>query len=236
MGSTLPLQRSDLPPAVIELATRLGARSVPDGSTVSLVQKGKMKRALGTDSWMSFTARQSIEIGACNFAWRARFSPFGLVSVCDALENGIGRLDVKALGYIPMVRTPHTPALVRGELMRYLAELPWAPDAILENSALRWRVGSGDIIVGAGEGTSAVDVIFGLDGAGRIATAFAPDRPRSAIDPILLTPWRGRFSDYRLHQGRWLPFAGEVAWEIDGKEEKYWQGTIESWVTDSEML
>ena len=27
----------------------------------------------------------------------------------------------------------------------------------------------------------------------------------------------------------WIPFAGEVAWEIDGKEEVYWQGRIETW-------
>lgn len=189
-----------------------------------------MKRALGTDSWMSFTAHQSIAIKACNFAWRARFSPFGLISACDSLENGIGRLDVKALGYIPIVRTPHTPALTRGELMRYLAELAWAPDAILDNTALRWRKGgAGDLIVGAGEGETAVEIYFGLDSAGRIATAFAPDRPRSAVDPILPTPWRGRFSDYRLHQGRWIPFAGDVAWEIDGQQEIYWQGTIQNW-------
>jgi hypothetical protein len=45
----------------------------------------------------------------------------------------------------------------------------------------------------------------------------------------LPTPWRGRFSDYRRHFGRWLPFAGEVGWEIDGKEIVYWQGKIADW-------
>ncbi len=194
-----------------------------------------MKRTLGKDTWMSFTARQWIQTGACNFAWRARFAPFGLVAACDALIDGVGRLDVTALGLIPIVRTPRTPALVRGELMRYLAELAWAPDAILENSALRWRKGrSGDIIVGAGKGASAAEITLGLDNAGRIATAFAPDRPRSAGDPILLTPWHGRFSDYRLHQERWIPFAGEVAWELDGRTEDYWQGNLESWETAPE--
>jgi hypothetical protein len=45
----------------------------------------------------------------------------------------------------------------------------------------------------------------------------------------LPTPWRGRFSDYRQHEGRWIPFAGEVAWEIEGKHEVYFEGQIESW-------
>jgi hypothetical protein len=192
-----------------------------------------MKRALGKDAWMSFTARQTIDIGASNFAWHARIAPLGAVSVCDALEQGIGRLDVTALGCIPLVRTVSTPALVRGELMRYLAELAWAPDAILRNSTLRWRQADGGaIVVGAGRDEVAVEVSFGLDSVGRIETAFASDRPRSAVEPSLPTPWRGRFWDYQRHESRWIPFAGEVAWVIEGREEVYWQGTIERWQCD----
>jgi hypothetical protein len=71
--------------------------------------------------------------------------------------------------------------------------------------------------------------MLSLDSSGRIADAFAPDRPHSATEPIPLTPWRGQFSDYRRVGTVWLPFAGEVAWEIDGKQIPYWQGQIESW-------
>lgn len=119
---------------------------------------------------------------------------------------------------------------MRGELMRYLAELAWAPDAILFNTALRWREDGPDgLAVSAGAGETAAEVMLSLDNEGRIAGAFAPDRPRSATAPFLPTPWRGRFSDYRQHRGMWLPFAGEVAWEINGKEEIYWQGRVEHW-------
>ena len=31
--------------------------------------------------------------------------------------------------------------------------------------------------------------------------------------------------------GFWIPFAGEVAWEIDGRQEVYWQGRVETWET-----
>ena len=119
--------------------------------------------------------------------------------------------------------------------MRYLAELPWAPDAILLNTELRWReVGPDELAVSAGVGESAAEVTLNLDSEGRIAGAFAPDRPRSATAPFLPTPWRGRFSDYRRHNGMWLPFAGEVGWEIDGVEETYWQGRIEHWDAQNE--
>jgi hypothetical protein len=72
-------------------------------------------------------------------------------------------------------------------------------------------------------------VLLSLDGDGRITGAFAADRPRSAVAPTLPTPWRGRFSDYRLHAGHWLPFAGEVAWEIDAEPLTYWQCPLDDW-------
>jgi hypothetical protein len=146
------------------------------------------------------------------------------------LQHGEGQLDVTALGFITLIRAERSVALMRGELMRYLAELALAPDAILLNTALRWRAdGSDRLAVGAGTGETAAEVVLMLNSDGQVASAFAPDRPRSATPPFLPTPWRGRFSDYRLHLGRWLPFAAEVAWEIDGKEELYWQGQIERW-------
>jgi hypothetical protein len=186
-----------------------------------------MKQA-GAARWMKFTARQTISIDECAFAWRARISPLGIVVVCDALEEARGRLEVLAFGIIPISRAAHSFALMRGELMRYLAELAWAPEAILLNTALRWRVDGPDrLTVSAGSGETAAEVMLTLDADGRIACAFAPDRARSTTAPFLPTPWRGRFSAYRQQDGMWLPFAGEVGWEIDGNDEIYWQGRIE---------
>ena len=189
----------------------------------------------GAARWMPFSARQTIAIRECAFEWRARAGPLGMVSVCDALKDGEGRLDVLALGIVPITRAERTSTLVRGELMRYLAELAWAPDAILLNTELRWREdGPDDLAVSAGTGETMAEVVLSLDSQGRIAGAFAPDRPRSATAPFLPTPWRGRFSDFRRHDDTWLPFAGEVGWEIDGVEELYWQGRMERWDTRNE--
>ncbi len=222
-----------LPAAVHDLAIRLGQPD-DDRGVVRLTQTGRMKRSLDAQSWMAFTATQTISTRACEFDWRANAGPFGMISARDALDHGEGHFDILALGVIPIARAEHTPALVRGELMRYLAELAWAPAAILLNTSLRWRVDGRDTLaVSAGVGETASEVILSLDGDGRIGGAFAPDRPRSAAAPFLPTPWRGRFSDYRLHGGLWLPFAGEVAWEIDGKEVVYWQGRIDQWAAQT---
>lgn len=219
-----------LPTAVQDLANRLGVVAGDHPSSIRLTQTGRMKADLKSKAWMAFTASQSISAHRCEFDWRARAGPFGLISGRDALADGEGRFDIMALGVIPLARAAHTAALVRGELMRYLAEIAWVPHAILHNHGLNWEVIDAEtLVVRAGAGDTACRVVLGLDSDGRIASAFAADRPRSATAPTLPTPWRGRFSDYRLHEGLWLPFAAEVAWEIDGQTMTYWQCRIDSW-------
>jgi hypothetical protein len=189
-----------------------------------------MKADLHARAWMAFTAAQTLSTRGCEFEWRARAGPLGLISGRDSLADGEGRFDILALGVIPLARAAHTAALVRGELMRYLAEIAWVPQAILHNHDLRWTVLDADTLaVEAGSVETASRVLLSLDGDGRIAGAYAADRPRSAVAPTLPTPWRGRFSDYRRHGGLWLPFAGEVAWEIEGRRVPYWQCRIDGW-------
>lgn len=215
-------------PAVADLAHRLGAR--PAGAaSVRLRQRGRMRQS-ATASWGSFAARQIIAVDRCGFDWIARTGPAGLVSVRDALIDGVGHLHVRALGFITLARAAPSPDLVRGELMRYLAELVWTPDAILRNTELRWRSDGPDrLIVGAGLGEAAAEVMLTLDGDGRVVGAYAPDRG-ALIDGLTVpTPWRGAFSDYRLRHGVWLPFFGEVSWEGPQGAFVYWQGRIEKW-------
>jgi hypothetical protein len=218
--------RARLPAAVYDLAMRLGANPALNRPIVELHQTGRMKD-VGATKWLKFSASQTMSSRTCDFDWRG---PLGMIHVRDAFQHGEGQLTVKALGLIPIVRTPSSAQLSRGELMRYLAELAWVPDAILLNTELRWRQDGPDTLaVSAGTGDTAAEVILTLDREGRIAGAFAPDRARAVKPPYLLTPWRGRFSDYRLHQDIWLPFGGEVGWEIDGKLIIYFECQIEDW-------
>lgn len=169
-------QDAGLPLAVRELAVRLGANPGADIREVQLTQTGRMKTDLNATVWLPFTANQKISTHACAFDWLAHAGPLGVISARDALAAGEGSLDVTALGFIPVARAEHSPALVRGELMRYLAELPLAPDAILHNRELRWReVSPGRLAVSAGSGDTAGEVHLSLDGDGRVAVAFAAE-------------------------------------------------------------
>ena len=221
---------TSLPSPVFDLAMRLGVGPQDDPSGVLLRQTGRMKGSLDATGWFAFTASQTISTRDCGFDWRARVGPFGIISGRDALIRGQGRFDILAFGVIPLARAKHTAALVRGELMRYLAEIAWVPHAILHNHDLRWRVVDAETLsVGAGAGDTACEVFLSLDGHGRIVRTFVPDRPRNSVEPLLPTPWRGHFSEYHSHDGIWLPSAGEVAWEIDGQRKPYWQGRLAHW-------
>ncbi|MCX7357892.1 MAG: hypothetical protein NT015_07110 [Alphaproteobacteria bacterium] len=217
-----------LPEAVRRLARVLGAEASSQGA--SLTQAGRMKLSINAKNWTRFTARQTIATRACGFDWRARMGPFGVIAVQDALIEGRGKLSVNALGIAPLARATPSDALTRSELMRYLAELAWAPDTIRLNTALRWReIDARTLSVSAGIGAAAAEVFFTLGGDGTIAGGYALDRPRSLVEPFLPTRWTWRYSDYRRCEGRFIPFAGEVAWEIEGKELVYWQGRLTGW-------
>jgi hypothetical protein len=120
---------------------------------------------------------------------------------------------------MPLSRAKHSAALVRGELMRYLAQIAWAPHAILHDHDLRWHVFDAETLsVSAGADDTACEVFLSLDGKERITRTFAADRPRNAVEPFLPTSWREHFSKYHSHDRICLSSAGEVAWEIDGNE------------------
>jgi hypothetical protein len=179
---------------------------------------------------MRFYARQTVDLRRPAFEWRASAGPLGCISVTDALRDEEARLEVRAFRYFRVAAVKGGAAAAKGEIMRYLAELAWAPDAILANPALAWRLVDGrTLCVSAGCGGARGEVLLRLDSCGRIAAVAAEDRPRKEADGFVERPWRGFFSDYRQHQGRWLPFAAKVGWLLDGHTFIAWRGRILSW-------
>ena len=73
------------------------------------------------------------------FSWRARFplAPLVTLRVHDWYRAGESALEIRLFG-LPLKRL-RGDAVTRGEAMRYLAELPWAPAAMALNTELEWR-------------------------------------------------------------------------------------------------
>ena len=219
---------AELPAPVLDLARRLGVKTDTTARQVKLIQSGDMrlgKRMRRTQ----FQARQTIDTRKTGFAWRGSFGPFGVVSVTDAYSEGTGSLDVRLFGLISLAHMTG-PAFAKGEIMRYLAEIAWAPDAILLNRSLVWSViDDRTLSVAAGSGAGYGCVRIDLDDEGRIGGIFAADRPFADGKIVEERPWSGRFFDYRCHEGRWLPFGAEVGWCVDGWIANYWRGTMTDW-------
>lgn len=225
MAATVP----DLPAEVRALAHRLGASERAIGASVALEQRGTMRAAPGGRP-IVFAARQTIALEAISFEWRAKCGPFGAISIMDYLRPDSWGVRVRLMGLIPIASVVDSPATRKGETMRYLAELSWAPDAILRNQRLRWQVvDRSTFIVSSCDGGGGGEVTLRLSPDGLVATIEASDRPRIEGGVTVERPWRGAFSDYRCFNGRIVPTRGEVSWILPTGTFKTWEGDVTGW-------
>ncbi len=217
---------ADLPAKVRDFALRADANPADLAHRVAFIQEAEMQ--LRQDAaWQPLHATQTVAIGGPGFLWLAE-QPYGPVTrfrVVDAFAAGRGLLQVMLLGLIRIVRATGSET-DRGEAMRYLAELPWAPDAILGNPSLRWRMIDADWAeVSLADPWVAVRFRFGPDGD--IAEMQAKDRP--ATDPMgkpVTYDWQGFFRDYRMIGPRRIPAEGEVGYVYPDGYHAYFQGRI----------
>lgn len=206
--SSVANPRSDLAPEVVALAARLGARTENGPSFVAFEQAGQMWRTPGGKP-MDFTAQQTVGVGAPEFIWRARMGAMFPIVVADYFVAATGGLEVRLFGSIPVARMVGGAGANQAEALRYLAELPWNPDAILGNQTLDWTVVSPEKIkVATGVGAERGEVTFDLDERGLVTRVSAPSRLYAVKGGATTRPWHGRFWDYEYVEGRLIPAAG----------------------------
>lgn len=217
--------RTDLPPE-IEAFARRGTSSARPG-TVVMRQIGQM--CLAPDKgWSALTAEHTVSTAASGFVWHARVEMAPLVTavVVDSYVSGSGRLEARLYGSAPVARA-EGPETDRGELMRYLGELAWAPEAILYNRALRWRrLSDSEFEVSAESSGGLAAVRLKLNEEGDITQAEAEDRPMGTGKESVPTPWRARVWDYADVGGFRIPRKAEVSWMLPEGEFVYWRGEV----------
>ncbi len=199
-----------------------------DAKRVVIEQRGTM-RLKATGKWLPFTAEQWMAVREVGFCWHARvkMAPFVTAVVEDKYEAGQGLLDVKLWGAVPIAHEDG-PDIDRGEIQRYLAELPWNPGALLLNPELRFEERPDGVVrVWTGEPTLYVDLFF--DSAGDVVRTHCDNRPFQSRGPC---SWEGRFSDYADHGALRIPTRGEVAWLLPEGPFEYWRGEVTSHTTE----
>jgi hypothetical protein len=178
---------------------------------------------------LEFSAVQELAVRTVEFEWRAAFGPNPLVRVIvvDRFRGGEGSMSAKVWGLIPASRSSG-PDTDRGEAMRYLAELPWVPQAISANPGLSWReLDGGTLEVSTLVSGRAASVHLSFDEAGLVRTA-SGIRPRLAGRTAIDTPFTGRFGDYIELGGIRVPGSGEVSWDLPEGPFTYWRGEVTS--------
>lgn len=220
-----PLQRADVPDIVAAYARRSTPRDGAAPRLVRIRQRGQMRLA-PQGAWHPFEAVQHFAVDRPGFLWRAHVGRLAPLTVVDRFVDGEGGLAVRLFGSVPLVEAGGV-ALARGQVMRYLAELVWVPDAVRANPELEWReVGDGIVEVAAGSGDGRGSVLLYFDRRGRIHTVVAEDRPRMEHGRTVPRRWEGWFSDYRTVGGYYIPRRGEVSWLLDSGPFTYWRGEI----------
>jgi hypothetical protein len=220
-----PLTRS-LPEIVRAYAVRNGGRM---GGPAIFHVRHEATLATSRDAPpIEVQADQWTGVARPGFVWAASGSINGLpVKVFDSYVGGRGELSARVLGTFE-VAGGIGPDYDKGELMRYLSELPVHPDAILNGTGTTWRqLDERTVEVSARSATGPAAVRFTFDDAGDIARLESDDRPMAGEGgKTVPTPWHGIYSDY-VQFGRYrIPSYGEVGWVLPGGLFTYWRGRI----------
>lgn len=213
-----------------DLAERFLARAGAAGGSavrgVRLRQRGRMWRRPGARP-LAFEAVQEIDVRRVAFRWRARFGggPVRPLVVVDALDGDEGRLEGRLAG-VRVLRSDG-PEVTRGQAMRYLAELAWAPPALRLNPALEWtEAGPFEADVATPTAGGRAGVRLGFAPSGDLVGASAPDRPRADGATVVPTPWRGAFRDHDELRGLRVPRRAEAVWELPEGPFTYWRAEV----------
>lgn len=221
-----------LPPVVQRYFRAVLPEGAPLITGAVVGHTGMFNMSEGGTSWKLFTSRQHVVTRRLGFVWNGHIRALpGLgVYVHDAYIAGEGILRPAILGIFSLMDLRGGGDIAQGELLRFFAETPWYPTALLPSQGVVWEAVDADSARATlcDCGLTAV-LRFEFDAQGLIASVRAEARGRTVGGKIVMQPWEGRWSDYQTQAGMRVPMAGEVAWlppDGQGARKPYWRGRI----------
>jgi hypothetical protein len=238
-GATISFARlSTLPVPVQRYLRSVLREGAPLPRTARIAHAGDFL-ATPPAGWAPFVSVEYFAASPPGFVWDARITmaPGLPVKVRDAFVNGEGEMRAAIWGVIPVMNVAGTPDIAQGALIRYLAESPWFPAALLPENGVRWQAldaNSARATLQVGSTVATVDFFF--DSNGLIERMYSPARMRDVDGVGVATPWQGRMSGYSWRGGEQagmqVPTYGEVGWLLPAGEQVYWKGRV----TDAQYL
>ena len=195
-------------------------------AAVKLSQQGLFNMSETENKWSPFTATQFVITQRLGFDWDARIqmAPGVNAFVHDTYLLGEGSLHASLLGLFTVAKIPSTPEANQGELLRFFAEAPWYPTALLPSQGVRWEaINDTSARATLTDGATTVSVVFQFNAEGTIDTFRTEARYR---DKLTAMPWGGRLWEYSVRHGMLIPLEGEVGWEYPEGIRLYFKGKI----------
>ena len=193
-------------------------------AAVKLSQQGLFNMSETENKWSPFTATQFVITQRQGFDWDARIqmAPGVNAFVHDTYLLGEGSLHASLLGLFTVAKIPSTPEANQGELLRFFAEAPWYPTALLPSQGVRWEaINDTSARATLTDGATTVSVVFQFNAEGTIDTFRTEARYR---DKLTAMPWGGRLWEYSVRNGMLIPLEGEVGWEYPEGTRLYFKG------------
>jgi hypothetical protein len=207
----------------------IGAVTVEMAGTINMSATG--------EQWKPFTSVQRVVTASAHarsgFMWDARIAmlPGIKVHVLDAYIAGKGLVRAAVLGLFKVADMGGGGEMARGEFMRFFAETPWYPTALLPSQGVQWvAVDDSSATAHITDGAITLTMLFHFNDAGLIDRVRAEARGGMVDNKMLLRPWECGLSNYQVQSGMTVPLCGTAAWVLPGGSKTYFHGTVKSLV------
>ena len=200
-------------------------------AAATIEMAGTINMSATAEQWKPFTSHQRVVTRRAGFIWDAQISmlPGIKVHVVDSYIAEKGLVQAAMLGLFTVADMSGGGEMARGEFMRFFAETPWYPTALLPSQGVQWAAVDGTsanaTIV---DGSLALTLLFHFNDAGLIDSVHAEARGGTVGKEMLMRPWECGLSNYQVRDGMTVPLSGTAAWVLPDGRKTYFRGTVKS--------
>jgi hypothetical protein len=218
---------SELPELVRRYLTFALPPGQPPIARARIHQRGTMRPLASDARWNRFTAVGRFTLSPPGFLWIAsmRVAPLLTMRIRDAYVHGRGISQAAVAGVIRFgASDEEQEQLASAALLRFLAESPWIPSALLPSETVHWTaVDERNARVALDDRTTSVSAQIGFGEYGEIVSVAAQRYAGPAFGTL---PWVGRFGGYERMSGMMSPTTAEVEWITTDGPVPVWRGRV----------
>ena len=205
-------------------------------SYVKLKHTGEFRQD-ENQKWMPIEGEEYFTTETPGFIWVGKISLLPLVWITgvDKYLEGKGTFQIKLLSIFTISDAPKGKELDESELMRWLAEAPLFPTALLPSSFLHWEPVDSDSAKAIIDLTGTnVEVLFHFNKKGEIVQMTA-DRYRAVNNSFVKENWVGHYSNYALAKNMMIPWNIDISWNTESGNFTYAKFKIKAILYDDHV-